>query len=102
MAALPQLPPATNSAARNNLIARLAAILPRESLLSEAEDLTPYECDGLSAYRALPMLAVLPQSVIEVQEVLRIASNTDTKVVARGSGTGLSGGATPLKDGSGA
>ena len=99
MVAFPQLPPATNSAARNNLIARLAAILPRESLLSEAEDLTPYECDGLSAYRALPMLAVLPQSVIEVQEVLRIASNTDTKVVARGSGTGLSGGATPLKDG---
>ena len=99
MAALPQSLPATDSAARNNLIARLAAILPRASLLSEAEDLTPYECDGLSAYRALPMLAVLPQSVIEVQEVLRIASNTDTKVVARGSGTGLSGGATPLKDG---
>ena len=99
MAALPQSQPATDSAARNNLIARLAAILPRAALLSEAEDLTPYECDGLSAYRALPMMAVLPQSVIEVQEVLRIASNTGTKVVARGSGTGLSGGATPLNDG---
>ena len=99
MAALPQSLPAYDSAARNNLIARLAAILPRESLLSETEDLTPYECDGLSAYRALPMLAVLPQTVSEVQDVLRVASNTDTKVVARGSGTGLSGGATPLTDG---
>ncbi|MBL0121310.1 MAG: FAD-binding protein [Betaproteobacteria bacterium] len=87
------------SSARNDLIARLAAILPREALLSEPEDLTPYECDGLSAYRALPLVAVLPRTVAEVQEILRVASQTGTKVVARGSGTGLSGGATPLEDG---
>ena len=99
MAALPHAPATNPPNARDDLIARLAGILARESLLSEPEDLTPYECDGLSAYRALPMLAVLPQTVSEVQEILRIATNTGTKVVARGSGTGLSGGATPLTDG---
>ena len=104
MAALPQTASAPTAApstrsGRDDLIARLAKILPPESLLSEPEDLTPYECDGLSAYRALPMLAVLPRTVAEVQAILRVASQTRTKVVARGSGTGLSGGATPLDDG---
>jgi glycolate oxidase len=73
--------------------------LPPAAVLIEAEDLKPYECDGLSAYRALPMLAVLPQTVEDVQRILRVATETGTKVVARGSGTGLSGGATPLADG---
>ena len=59
----------------------------------------PYECDGLTAYRQLPMLVVLPQSVDEVQRILAIALQSAIKVVARGSGTGLSGGATPLGDG---
>ncbi len=104
MAALPQTASAPTAApsihnGRDELIARLGKILPPESLLSEPEDLTPYECDGLSAYRALPMLAVLPRTVAEVQAILRVASQTRTKVVARGSGTGLSGGATPLDDG---
>jgi glycolate oxidase len=89
----------TASVTRAELLASLGAILPHESLLSAPEDLKPYECDGLSAYRALPMLAVLPRTVTEVQEILRVASRTGTKVVARGSGTGLSGGATPLEDG---
>ncbi len=104
MAANHQATPATSATpptpfVRGDLIVRLAKILPQESLLSEPEDLTPYECDGLSAYRAIPMLAVLPRTVAEVQAILRIASQTHTKVVARGSGTGLSGGATPLHDG---
>ena len=84
---------------RSDLAGRLAAILPPAAVLIEAEDLKPYECDGLSAYRALPMLAVLPQTVEDVQRILRVATETGTKVVARGSGTGLSGGATPLADG---
>jgi len=84
---------------RSDLAGRLAAILPPAAVLIEAEDLKPYECDGLSAYRALPMLAVLPQTVEDVQRILRVATETETKVVARGSGTGLSGGATPLADG---
>ncbi len=95
MSAAPTLPPSQRQA----LIAQLDQILPRHSLLTESESLKPYECDGLSAYRALPALAVLPQTVEEVQRVLRVAAATGTKVVVRGSGTGLSGGATPLSDG---
>ena len=92
-------PPIPHAPTRNALIAQLGEILPPNALLTAPEDLTPYECDGLSAYRTLPMLAVLPQKVAEVQRILRVASETGTKVVARGSGTGLSGGATPLGDG---
>ena len=81
------------------LIEKLRAILPAHAVLTDAEAMKPYECDGLSAYRQLPMLVVLPQSVDEVQAILKVAHETGTKVVARGSGTGLSGGATPLGDG---
>ncbi|MBL8511054.1 MAG: FAD-binding protein [Betaproteobacteria bacterium] len=81
------------------LLARLQACLPAEAILTALEDKRPYECDGLSAYRQQPMLVVLPASVEEVQQILRAAAETGTKVVARGSGTGLSGGATPLADG---
>jgi len=96
MAAIPETP---FTVSRSDLASRLAAILPPAAVLTEAEDLKPYECDGLSGYRALPMLAVLPQTDEDVQRILRVASETGTKVVARGSGTGLSGGATPLADG---
>jgi glycolate oxidase len=84
---------------RGLLITKLRAILPPHALLTEKEDLLPYECDGLSAYRELPMLAVLPSTVEEVQAIMRVAHEGRVKVVARGSGTGLSGGATPLGDG---
>jgi glycolate oxidase len=96
MAALPQEIP---EASRGLLIAKLRAVLPSHVVLTEAESLKPYECDGLSAYRQLPMVAVLPSTLDEVKNVMKIASGTQTKVVARGSGTGLSGGATPLGDG---
>ena len=96
MAALPNtIPPAS----RGELIAKLREVLPQRALLTDTEAMKPYECDGLSAYRQVPMLVVLPQSVDEVQRILAIAHDTGTKVVARGSGTGLSGGATPLGDG---
>jgi glycolate oxidase len=84
---------------RGALIIKLRAILPSHALLTEKEDLLPYECDGLSAYRELPMLAVLPSTIEQVQAILRVAHDGGVKVVARGSGTGLSGGATPLGDG---
>ena len=96
MSQLPDIVPAVSRAA---LIAQLGEILPAHALLTEAEAMKPYECDGLSAYRQVPMLVVLPRSVEEVQRILAIAYATGTKVVARGSGTGLSGGATPLGDG---
>jgi glycolate oxidase len=84
---------------RSTLIEKLRAILPASALLTDSEAMKPYECDGLSAYRQIPMLVVLPQSVEDVQCILAIAHETGTKVVARGSGTGLSGVATPLGDG---
>src|SRR5688572_18100089 len=83
---------------RAEVVARLAA-LPRESVLTAAEDLKPYECDGLSAYRQTPLVAALPTDEAQVSTVLLAARETGTPVVARGSGTGLSGGALPLADG---
>ena len=77
----------------------LAACLPAHAVLTAKEDLLPYECDGLSAYRQTPLVAALPATIAEAAEVLRVARETGTPVVARGSGTGLSGGALPLADG---
>ena len=77
----------------------LAATLPPDAVLAEREDLLPYECDGLSAYRATPLVAAIPANEREVAAVLKVARSTQTPVVARGSGTGLSGGALPLGDG---
>jgi glycolate oxidase len=85
--------------ARSAIAQRLRQFLPEQSVLTADEDLRPYECDGLSAYRQLPMLAVLPETEEEVQRILALAFEAGVPVVARGSGTGLSGGATPLGDG---
>jgi glycolate oxidase len=68
-------------------------------VLVEPEALKPYECDGLSAYRATPLVATIPTDEKEVAAVLKVARRNKTPVVARGSGTGLSGGALPLADG---
>ncbi|MGZ5584000.1 MAG: FAD-linked oxidase C-terminal domain-containing protein [Usitatibacter sp.] len=73
--------------------------LPASAVLVEREELKPYECDGLSAYRETPLVATLPADEAEVAAILAIARETKTPVVARGSGTGLSGGALPLADG---
>lgn len=81
------------------ILAALTAELPEEIVLQAEEDLRPFECDGLSAYRRLPMLAVLPASIEQVQAVMRICHAFETPVVARGAGTGLSGGALPLESG---
>jgi glycolate oxidase len=77
------------------LIRALGTILPRRALLSDDEELRPYECDGLSAYRRLPLVVTLPDSVDQVQAILRLCSELKVPVVARGAGTGLSGGALP-------
>jgi glycolate oxidase len=77
----------------------LRATVPDLRILHELEDLRPFECDGLSAYRTVPMLAVLPETVEQVQAILRFASSHGVPVVARGAGTGLSGGALPLEKG---
>jgi glycolate oxidase len=81
------------------LINRLAEFLPAESIIHEQEALRPYECDGLPAYRQLPLLAVLPDTTEQVQQVMRVCHEMQVPVVARGAATGLSGGALPLGDG---
>lgn len=81
------------------LAATLRTFLPSEAVLHETEDLRPYECDGLSAYRQAPMIVVLPQTEGEVIEILKICHAAKTPVVARGAGTGLSGGALPHAEG---
>ncbi len=73
----------------------LAACLPAHCLLWQTEDTTPYECDGLTAYRQRPLAVALPETQEQVQAVLRTCHALDVPVVARGAGTGLSGGAMP-------
>jgi glycolate oxidase len=77
----------------------LSASLPAAAVLAEREELVPYECDGLSAYRKTPLVAALPRDEAEAAAVMRVARETGTPVVARGSGTGLSGGALPHEEG---
>ena len=84
---------------RAALLAELAGVLPPEALLSVAEDLKPYECDGLTAYRCLPWAVALPKSDAEVVAVLKVCHGRKIPVVVRGAGTGLSGGATPVAAG---
>jgi glycolate oxidase len=84
---------------KHELIKQLQDILPVESVLFEQEDLKPFECDGLSAYRQVPMLVVLPETEAQVREILLQCRRENVPVVARGAGTGLSGGALPLCDG---
>ena len=78
---------------------RLKQLLPAEAVLHAEEDTRSYESDGLTAYRQLPMVVVLPSSEEEVREVLRTCHELKVPVVARGAGTGLSGGALPMGDG---
>jgi len=91
--------PAADPAARADLIASLRSFLPADALLEQEEELHPYECDGLSAYRQIPMLVVLPYTLDQVQRVMRLCHARGVPVVARGAGTGVSGGALPLGDG---
>ena len=84
---------------KSALLAGLLDILPASAILTDPEALRPYECDGLSAYRRLPLLTVLPDRVDQVQAILRLCSKLGVAVVARGAGTGLSGGALPDEGG---
>jgi glycolate oxidase len=92
-----KIKPLTRS--QQKLLNSLRAILPRGAVLSDAEDMRPFECDGLSVYRRLPLTVVLPETVAQVQSVMRLCHQHHVPVVARGAGTGLSGGALPLADG---
>ena len=80
---------------QNEVVAALAPLLPKHALLWHAEDTVPYECDGLTAYREQPLMVALPETEAQVAAVLRECHRLDVPVVARGAGTGLSGGALP-------
>ena len=84
---------------RERLINRLRDIVEAQFLLTTEEQLRPFECDGLSVYRELPLVAVLPGTAEEVQAILRVCSELGIPVVTRGAGTGLSAGALPHPDG---
>ena len=85
--------------ARDRIARDLGRFVAREAVLADEESLRPYECDGLSAYRRLPLVVVLPDTVEQVQQVVAYCHQHSIPIVARGAGTGLSGGALPIEDG---
>ena len=84
---------------QRDVVAALSQVLPRETILFRHEDTVPFECDALTAYRTSPLVVVLPYTEAQVAAVLKICHNLGVPVVARGAGTGLSGGATPHQSG---
>src|SRR4030081_261467 len=84
---------------RDAIVAALRAIVPGEGVIAAEREMRPYESDGLTAYRALPMVVVLPETTAQVARVLGYCHAEGIKVVPRGAGTSLSGGALPLTDG---
>ena len=86
-------------AQREQVIASLREFLPAEAVIADRDELTVYESDGLTAYRQLPMIVALPESTEQVSRILGLCHERRIKVVPRGAGTGLSGGALPLADG---
>lgn len=84
---------------RSAIVAALRAIVPGEGVIDSAAEMLPYESDGLTAYRQPPMVVVLPDTTEQVSQVLRYCHQNNIKVVPRGAGTSLSGGALPLADG---
>ena len=99
-----QVDPAATSAQQQRaqqarVLDALRPLLPAHALLYQSEDTTPFECDGLTAYRERPLLVALPETLDQVQAVLRACHRLQVPVVARGAGTGLSGGAMPHRMG---
>jgi glycolate oxidase len=95
----PSTPPQVSALERNQrqseVVRALQAVLPAHALLWQAEDTVPYECDGLTAYRERPLVVALPETEAQVAAVLKSCHALNVPVVARGAGTGLSGGAMP-------
>ena len=92
-------PDAEVLAKRARIVAALRAIVPGEGVIAAEDELRAYECDGLTAYHAVPMAVVLPTTTEQVAAILRFCDKEKVKIVPRGAGTGLSGGALPLTDG---
>jgi len=86
-------------AKRDRIVAGLRAIVPGEGVIGTEREMKPFESDGLTAYRQTPMVVVLPETTEQVSQVLAYCHDEGIKVVPRGAGTSLSGGALPLEDG---
>jgi len=84
---------------RGEIVAALRRIVPGEGVIADPASLRAYESDGLTAYRQVPLVVVLPETTAQVSDILRWCNHAGVKVVPRGSGTSLSGGALPLEDG---
>jgi glycolate dehydrogenase FAD-linked subunit len=84
---------------QRDVVAALSQVLPRETILFRHEDTVAFECDALTAYRTSPLVVVLPHTEAQVAAILKICHNLGVPIVARGAGTGLSGGATPHHSG---
>ncbi len=93
------VPDAGVASRRGEIVAALRAMVPGEGVIATEREMRPYESDGLTAYRQLPMVVVLPSTTEQVAQVLRYCHENGIKVVPRGAGTSLSGGALPLADG---
>jgi glycolate oxidase len=92
-------PDAAVIARKDAIAAALRAIVPGEGVIVNEDELRPYESDGLTAYRQAPLIVVLPETTEQVSRILRYCHDNGVKVVPRGAGTSLSGGALPLQDG---
>jgi glycolate oxidase len=88
-----------DAARQRKVVRRLRDFLPERAVLWAEEDTRPYECDGLTAYRRVPMVVALPETEEQVQRTLRVCAEIGVPVVPRGAGTGLSGGALPSGEG---
>jgi len=84
---------------RQQAVEALSQWVPAECILSTPEQLRPYESDGLTVFKKSPLVVVLPETIEQIQAILRWANSEKVPVVARGAGTGLSGGALPHEDG---
>src|SRR5450830_979068 len=91
--------PLFSPARQREVVAALKAVVPPHCVLFDEEDTRPYECDGLAAYRQLPMVVVLPENEAQVVSILKTCHDLNVQIVPRGAGTGLSGGAMPIADG---
>ena len=91
-------PDAETMRRRDEIVAGLRAIVPGEGVVDAVNEMRAFESDGLTAYRQLPLVVVLPETVGQVSRILKFCNERNIRVVPRGSGTSLSGGALPLED----
>ena len=83
----------------NSLLPELGQLIPAQSIITEVEQLHAFECDAFTTMRQLPLLTVLPETIEQVQHVMRCCHQLEIPVVARGAGTGLTAGSMPVENG---